>query len=77
LIGRSEEVDFCRTLFARRDGCGIVVTGAAGVGKTRLAASVAAARMIDRRNVRRVIRALEDPAEKSGEFKRWRCEYGR
>ena len=38
LIGRSEEVDFCRTRFARRKPSGIVVTGAAGVGKTRLAA---------------------------------------
>jgi hypothetical protein len=40
LIGRSEEVAFCRTLFARREGSGIVVTGAAGVGKTRLATEV-------------------------------------
>jgi DNA-binding CsgD family transcriptional regulator len=40
LIGRSEEVAFCRTLFARREGSGIVVTGAAGVGKTRLAKEV-------------------------------------
>jgi DNA-binding CsgD family transcriptional regulator len=40
LIGRSEEVAFCRTLFAQREWSGIVVTGAAGVGKTRLAAEV-------------------------------------
>ncbi|HZB35719.1 MAG TPA: AAA family ATPase, partial [Gaiellaceae bacterium] len=40
MIGRSEEVEFCRTPFARREGNGIVVTGAAGVGKTRLAAEV-------------------------------------
>jgi type II secretory pathway predicted ATPase ExeA len=40
LIGRSEEVEFCRTPFARREGNGIVVTGAAGVGKTRLATEV-------------------------------------
>ena len=43
LIGRSEEVAFCRTLFARREGSGIVVTGAAGVGKTRLATEVVCA----------------------------------
>jgi AAA ATPase domain len=37
LVGRGEEVAFCQALLANRDGTGIVVTGAAGVGKTRLA----------------------------------------
>jgi DNA-binding CsgD family transcriptional regulator len=40
LIGRSEEFAFCQALLARREGTGIVVTGAAGVGKTRLATEV-------------------------------------
>jgi DNA-binding CsgD family transcriptional regulator len=40
LVGRSEELTFCEALLSRRDGAGIVVTGAAGVGKTRLATEV-------------------------------------
>jgi hypothetical protein len=40
LVGRGEEIAFCVTVLARRDGTGVVVTGAAGVGKTRLAAEV-------------------------------------
>jgi DNA-binding CsgD family transcriptional regulator len=37
LVGRREEVAFCQALLANRDRTGIVVTGVAGVGKTRLA----------------------------------------
>src|SRR6266542_3831825 len=40
LVGRSEELAFCIALLSRRDGTGIVVTGAAGVGKTRLMTEV-------------------------------------
>ena len=37
LVGRSEELAFCETVLARTESPGLVVTGAAGVGKTRLA----------------------------------------
>ena len=37
LVGRNEELAFCEELLTRRDATGLVVTGAAGVGKTRLA----------------------------------------
>jgi DNA-binding CsgD family transcriptional regulator len=37
LVGRDEEVAVCGALLARRDAAGIVVMGASGVGKTRLA----------------------------------------
>jgi hypothetical protein len=40
LVGRGEELAFCRALLARQDGTGLVVAGAAGVGKTRLATEV-------------------------------------
>jgi DNA-binding NarL/FixJ family response regulator len=40
LVGRDAELAFCDTVLSRRDGTGIVVTGAAGVGKTRLATEV-------------------------------------
>jgi DNA-binding CsgD family transcriptional regulator len=37
LVGRDEEVAVCGALLAQRDAAGIVVMGASGVGKTRLA----------------------------------------
>jgi DNA-binding NarL/FixJ family response regulator len=37
LVGRGEELAFCEGVLLRRDGTGLVITGAAGVGKTRLA----------------------------------------
>ena len=40
LIGRGEELAFCTALLTRREASGVVVTGAAGVGKTRLATEV-------------------------------------
>lgn len=40
LVGRDEELAFCSAVFGRRDRTGIVVRGAAGVGKTRLATEV-------------------------------------
>lgn len=40
LIGRGEELGLCSALLARRDSRGVVVTGATGVGKTRLGAEV-------------------------------------
>jgi DNA-binding CsgD family transcriptional regulator len=43
LVGRSEELAFCEALLARRDASGVVIAGAAGVGKTRLASEVLAA----------------------------------
>ena len=43
LVGRSEELAFCEALLSRPESPGLVITGAAGVGKTRLASEVAAA----------------------------------
>jgi DNA-binding CsgD family transcriptional regulator len=43
LIGRGEELAFCAALIARQEASGVVITGAAGVGKTRLATEVARA----------------------------------
>jgi AAA ATPase domain len=40
LVGRTEEVAHCSGLLASADGAGLVITGAAGVGKTRLATEV-------------------------------------
>ena len=43
LVGRSEELAFCEALLSRSESPGLVITGAAGVGKTRLASEVATA----------------------------------
>lgn len=40
LIGRGEELAFCTAVLTSREASGVVVTGAAGVGKTRLATEV-------------------------------------
>jgi AAA ATPase domain len=40
LVGRTEELAFCGELLTRREATGVVITGAAGVGKTRLASEV-------------------------------------
>jgi DNA-binding NarL/FixJ family response regulator len=53
LVGRSEELAFCESVLAHSGAPGIVVTGAAGVGKTRLASEVlAAAEMVGYATVR-------------------------
>jgi DNA-binding NarL/FixJ family response regulator len=40
LVGRTEELAFCEELLTQPDATGVVITGAAGVGKTRLASEV-------------------------------------
>jgi DNA-binding CsgD family transcriptional regulator len=43
LVGRGEELAFCEAVLGRVAAPGLVITGAAGVGKTRLASEVLAA----------------------------------
>jgi ATP-dependent Clp protease ATP-binding subunit ClpA len=43
LVGRREELAFCEAVLGRVAAPGLVITGAAGFGKTRLASEVLAA----------------------------------
>ena len=53
LVGRTEELSFCTGLFSTEDVPGVIIAGAAGVGKTRLASEVLdAARRADYEVVR-------------------------
>jgi DNA-binding CsgD family transcriptional regulator len=65
LVGRAEEVALCARLLSGGDAAGLVIAGAAGVGKTRLASEVLD---LARRSGFRVARATATKAARSIPF---------